>query len=74
MIVPEQSMEYMKYDSTIYLTHCGLETPYGNIDLAQNWLKYWLVAWRHQAIARTNVNLSSVTTSYFKRDTSAIKQ
>ena len=45
------------------LTHCGLVTPYGNINLGQHWLRYWLVAWRHQAITWTNVDLSSVRSS-----------
>ena len=34
--------------------------PYGDIDLDQHWLRYWLVAWRHQAIILTNIDLSSV--------------
>ena len=37
--------------------------PYGNIDLGQDRLRQWLVAWWHQAIARTNVDSSSVTSS-----------
>ena len=40
------------------LTHCGLVTPYGYIT-CQHWLKWWLVAWQHQAITWSNVNLSS---------------
>ena len=40
------------------LTHCGLSTPYGDIELGQHWLRQWLVAWRHQAITWTNVDLS----------------
>ena len=35
-------------------------TPYGHVDLGQHWFRYWLVAWRHQAITWTNVDLSSV--------------
>ena len=42
------------------LTHWGLVTPYGNKDLVQHWFRQWLVAWRHQAITWTNVDLSSV--------------
>ena len=42
------------------LTHWGLVTPYGDRDLGQHWLRRWLVAWRHQAITWTNVDLSSV--------------
>ena len=30
-----------------------------DIDLGQNWLRYWLVAWQHQAIPWTNADLSS---------------
>ena len=30
------------------LTHCGLVTPYGDIDLGQHWVRSWLVVWRHQ--------------------------
>ena len=41
------------------LAHCGLVMPYGNIDLGQPWLRQWLVAWCHQAITSTNVDLSS---------------
>ena len=42
------------------LTHCGLVTQHGVMDLGQHWLRYWLVAWWHQAITWTNVDLSSV--------------
>ena len=45
------------------LTHSGLVTPYGDRDLGQHWLRYWLVAWRHQAITWANVDLSSVRAS-----------
>ena len=45
------------------LTHCGLVKPYGDINLCQHWLKQWLVAWQHQAITWTNVDLSSLRTS-----------
>ena len=38
-------------------------TPYGDSDLGQHWLRQWLVAWRHQAITWTNVDLSSVRLS-----------
>ena len=30
------------------LTHHGLVIPYGDINLSQHWLRYWLVAWWHQ--------------------------
>ena len=42
------------------LTHCGLIKPYGNIDLDQNWLRWWLVAWSHHTITWTNADNSSV--------------
>ena len=45
------------------LTHCGLMTPYGDGDLGQHWLRWWLVAWWHQAITWTNVDWSSVKSS-----------
>ena len=41
------------------LWHSGIVTPYGDRDLSQHWLKKWLVAWLHQAITRTYVDLSS---------------
>ena len=41
------------------LTHCDLVMPNGDIELGQHWLRYWLVAWRHQAITWTKVDLSS---------------
>ena len=40
------------------LTHCGLVTLHGDIELSQYWLMWWLVAWRHYAIIRTDINLS----------------
>ena len=50
---------------TSVLTHWGLVTPYGNRELGQQWLRWWLVAWRHQAITSTNVDLSSVRSCGF---------
>ena len=38
----------------VILTHCGV------INLGQHWFRWWLAAWRHQAITWTNVDLSSV--------------
>ena len=43
--------------------YCVLVTPYGEIHLGQHWFRQWLVAWRHQAIAWTNVDLSLVRSS-----------
>ena len=40
------------------LTHLGLVTPYGDIDLGPCWLRWWLTAWWHQAIIWTNIDLS----------------
>ena len=34
--------------------------PYGGINLGQHWLKQCFVAWWHEAIAWTNIDLSSV--------------
>ena len=33
-----------------------LNTPYGNIDQGEYGLRWWLVAWRHQAINWTNID------------------
>ena len=52
----------------------GLVTPSGDIDLGQHWLRQSIVAWRHQAINWTNVDLSSLRNSdgSFIRDARAI--
>ena len=52
---------FMAYKGATYIG--GFTVPYGNIDLAQHWLKWWLVAWWLQAITRANVDLSSVRAS-----------
>ena len=31
-------------------------TLYVNEKLGEHWLKYWLIAWQHQAITRKNVD------------------
>ena len=36
------------------------QNAYGDRDLGQNWLRWWLVAWRHRAITWTSVDLPSV--------------
>ena len=41
-------------------THCGLVTPYGDIKLGQQLIRWRLFAWRHQAITWSNVDLSAV--------------
>ena len=49
--------ELLKFRTIISpLTHCGLVTPYGDIDLGQHWLKKSLVAWWNQAITWANVD------------------
>ena len=42
-------MSLVVFNDVISLTHCGLVTPYGNINLDQHWIGYWSVAWWHQA-------------------------
>ena len=39
--------------------------PYGDRELGQPWLRWWLAAWRHQAITWTNVDLSSAMSCGF---------
>ena len=38
------------------LTHCHLVTQYVNMDLSQHWLRWYILAWRHQAFARINID------------------
>ena len=60
---------HMHIGSLNVLTHWGLVTPYGDMDLGQHWLKLWLVAWRRQAISWTNVDwktLASNTYQFFR--------
>ena len=45
------------------LTHCGIVTPYGDRDLGQQLFRWWLVAWRHQAITWINVEVSALRSS-----------
>ena len=48
-------------------------TPYGDRKLGQHWIRLWFVAWRHQAITWTNVDLSSVRSKVnFTAGTAAI--
>ena len=47
----------------VALTHCSLPTSYNDLDEGQHWFRQWLVAWWHQDIAWTNVDLSSVGSS-----------
>ena len=55
-----------------FLTHCGLVMPYVVRDLSQHWFMLWLVAWWHQAITWTNVDLS--LSMYFEIHQKAISQ
>ena len=32
-------------------------TLYGDVELSQHWFRYWLVAWRQQAITWTNIDI-----------------
>ena len=51
---------YTKVDTRVSMVvHCGLVMWYGNIDLFQHWIRKSLVAWWHQAINCTNVDLPS---------------
>ena len=45
------------------LTHCGLEGPFGNIDIGQYWFRYWLVDWWRLAVIWTNINSFSLRPS-----------
>ena len=44
------------YYLQLILTHWGLVTPFGDIELGHHWLRQRLVAWRHQAITWTNID------------------
>ena len=48
---------------------CGLMTTCGAKELGQDWSRWWLVAWRHQANTWTNVDLSLVRFSDIHRRT-----
>ena len=50
----EQCFWYIFYDHVNSLWPSGV-TSYDVIGLSQHWYKHWFVAWRHQAIAKTNV-------------------
>ena len=42
------------------LARCGLVTPYSYTSLGHHWISQWLVAWRHQAITRTNYDFMNL--------------
>ena len=39
------------------LIYWGLWTSYGDTDLDQYWLRWWIVAWQHEVITWSNVGL-----------------
>ena len=41
---------------------------YGDINLGQHWLKWWLVGWRHKFITWTNVNLPKIICGFHLRN------
>ena len=47
---------FLKRENNLPMPHCVLVASYGYTDLGQHWLRYWLVAWRHQAITWTSVD------------------
>ena len=58
---------HIKVIIMIGLTHSGLVTQYGAMDLDVHWFWLWLVAWQHQAIFWTKEDLLSIepsTTNY----------
>ena len=44
----QHSFPMKKYHSC--LIHLDLVTPLGDKDLGQHWLRWWVIAWWHQAI------------------------
>ena len=64
--VPIAYVHYVRWvprnSETPILTYCVLVAPYGDRDQGQHLLMQWLVAWRHQAITWTNVDLSTIRT------------
>ena len=48
--------------------HCGLVTPYGDIDLGQHWFRQWLVAWRTKPLSEPVLNLHYWGTVAFTRE------
>ena len=48
------------WERRLNLTHCGLVTPYDDKVMGQHCFSYWLVAWWHQAITWTSVDLSKM--------------
>ena len=62
-MLPCRARYFQRHLHIVYMaefTHRGLVTPYGEIQLGQQWFMQWLIAWRHRAITRTYVDLSSI--------------
>ena len=51
--------KFLPYHVGMKLTHYSVVTPYVDINIGQHWLRWWLLAWRHQAITWINVDVSS---------------
>ena len=45
-----------------YIKSLAPNNVYGDQEIHQHWFRLWLAAWRHQAITRTNDDLSSIKT------------
>ena len=52
-------LPHMTYDLALSLTHCGLVTPYGDININQRWFRECTVVLWHHAITSTNDDLFS---------------
>ena len=59
-ILDKNPRNWSKHTNYCGLSRCGLVTTYGGIDLSQDWLRYWLIVWRHQAVTWTKVDFSSM--------------
>ena len=58
-------------DTSMGLTHCGLVTPFGDIDVSQYCLSQWLDAWQHDAITWTNIEFSFVKLIWFSLESNS---
>ena len=58
-------VEFKLIGNQFSLTHCGLVTSYGDRDIGQHCSRWWHVAWWHQAITWTNIDLLSLRSSDF---------
>ena len=58
-LLQETFIFWLKFHHSVQaVTHCGLVTWYGDIDLGQHWFTQWLVAWHLQVLTGTNVDFS----------------